>query len=275
MVLNRTAAGTFRISKIVILTSLIKFFRPTALLCFLSMMTAFRLAALDVPPLTGRVVDNAGLLSSSEKEELSSCLESLEDTTGAQIAVLTVATLAGDSLESFGIRVADTWKLGQKDEDNGAILIVALAERKIRIEVGYGLEDKLTDMKCGLIIRNVIAPHFQNGDYGGGITAGVKNMVGIVADDADLVSKRVTNEAVPTDVIPIAAFIIFFLINVLFAMISARYNRRYPSSRIYRSAFGNDFFSSSSGGGFSSGGSSGGFSGGGGGFGGGGASGGW
>ena len=245
------------------------------LLCPLLLIAAFPLSALDVPPLTGRVVDNAGLLSSSEKEELSSCLESLEDTTGAQIAVLTVATLAGDSLESFGIRVADEWKLGRKGGDDGAILIVALAERKIRIEVGYGLEDKLTDMKCGLIIRNVIAPHFQNGDYGGGIAAGVKNMVGIVAGDEELVSKRVADETLPTDVIPIAAFIIFFLINVLFAMISARYNRRYPSSRISRSAFGSGFFSSSSGGGFSSGGSSGGFSGGGGGFGGGGASGGW
>ena len=275
MVLNRIEAGTFRISKSAPSSSLIKFFRVTALLCPLLLIAAFPLSALDVPPLTERVVDNANLLNASETEALTSLLESLEEATGAQIAVLTVATLAGDSLESFGIRVADTWKLGQKDEDNGAILIVALAERKIRIEVGYGLEDKLTDMKCGLIIRNVIAPHFQNGDYGEGITAGVKNMVGIVAGDADLVSKRVTNEAVPTDVIPIAAFIVFFLINVLFAMISARHNRRYPSSRIYRSAFGNDFFSSSSGGGFSSGGSSGGFSGGGGGFGGGGASGGW
>ena len=275
MVLNRTVAGTFRISKIVILTSLIKFFRVTALLCPLLLIAAFPLSALDVPPLTERVVDNANLLNASETEALTSLLESLEEATGVQIAVLTVATLAGDSLESFGIRVADTWKLGQKDEDNGAILIVALAERKIRIEVGYGLEDKLTDMKCGLIIRNVIAPHFQNGDYGGGIAAGVKNMVGIVAGDEELVSKRVADETLPTDVIPIAAFIIFFLINVLFAMISARYNRRYPSSRISRSAFGSGFFSSSSGGGFSSGGSSGGFSGGGGGFGGGGASGGW
>ena len=275
MVLNRTATGTFRISKSAPSSSLIKFFRTTVLLCPLLLIAAFPLSALDVPPLSGRVVDNANLLSSSEKEELTSLLESLEEATGAQVAVLTVATLAGDSLESFGIRVADTWKLGQKGEDNGAILIVALAERKIRIEVGYGLEDKLTDMKCGLIIRNVIAPYFQNGDYGEGITAGVKNMAGIVAGDADLVSKRVAGEALPTDVIPIAAFIIFFLINVLFAMISARYNRRYPSSRIYRSAFGNDFFSSSSGGGFSGGSSSGGFSGGGGGFGGGGASGGW
>ena len=270
MVLNRTAAGTFRISKIVILTSLIKFFHVTVLLCPLLLIAAFPLSALDVPPLTERVVDNANLLNASETEALTSLLESLEEATGAQIAVLTVATLAGDSLESFGIRVADTWKLGQKGEDNGAILIVALAERKIRIEVGYGLEDKLTDMKCGLIIRNVIAPHFQNGDYGEGITAGVKNMVGIVAGDEELVSKRVADETLPTDVIPIAAFIIFFLINVLFAMISARYNRRYPSSRISRSAFGSGFFSSSSGGGFSSGGSSGGFSGGGGGFGGGG-----
>ena len=245
------------------------------LLCPLLLIAAFPLSALDVPPLTGRVVDNASLLSSSEKEELSSYLESLEDTTGAQIAVLTVSTLAGDSLESFSIRVADEWKLGRKDEDDGAILLVALAERKIRIEVGYGLEDKLTDMKCGLIIRNVIAPYFQNGDYGGGIAAGVKNMVGIVAGDEELVSKRVADENLSTDSIPIIAFIIFFLINVLFAMISARHNRRYPSSRIYRSAFGSGFSSSSSGGGFSSGSSSGGFSGGGGGFGGGGASGGW
>ena len=275
MVLNRTETGTFRISKSAPSSSLIKFFRTTVLLCPLLLIAAFPLSALDVPPLTGRVVDNASLLSSSEKEELSSYLESLEEATGAQIAVLTVATLAGDSLESFGIRVADEWKLGRKGEDDGAILIVALAERKIRIEVGYGLEDKLTDMKCGLIIRNVIAPYFQNGDYGGGIAAGVKNMVGIVAGDEELVSKRVADETLPTDVIPIAAFIIFFLINVLFAMISARYNRRYPSSRISRSTFGSGFFSSSSGGGFSSGGSSGGFSGGGGGFGGGGASGGW
>ena len=275
MVLNRIEAGTFLISKSAPSSSLIKFFRTTVLLCPLLLIAAFPLSALDVPPLTERVVDNANLLNASETEALTSLLESLEEATGAQVAVLTVATLAGDSLESFGIRVADTWKLGQKGEDNGAILIVALAERKIRIEVGYGLEDKLTDMKCGLIIRNVIAPYFQNGDYGEGITAGVKNMAGIVAGDADLVSKRVAGEALPTDVIPIAAFIIFFLINVLFAMISARYNRRYPSSRIYRSAFGNDFFSSSSGGGISSGGSSGGFSGGGGGFGGGGASGGW
>ena len=275
MVLNRTVAGIFRTSRIPVSNLLIKFFRTAALLCLLSAMTAFPLAALDVPPLTGRVVDNASLLTVSEKEELSSYFESLEDTTGAQIAVLTVATLAGDSIESFGIRVADEWKLGRKGEDNGAILLVALAERKIRIEVGYGLEDKLTDMKCGLIIRNVIAPYFQNGDYGGGITAGVKNMVGIVAGDAQLVSKNVTGETLPTDIIPIVAFIIFFLINVLFATLSARYGRRYPSSRIYRSSFGSGFSSSSSFGGFSSGSSSGGFSGGGGGFGGGGASGGW
>ena len=244
-----------------------------ALLC--PLLTAFPLSALDVPPLSGRIVDEANLLSASEAESLTSYLESLEDATGAQIAVLTVPTLAGDSLESFGIRVADTWKLGQKGEDNGAILLVALAERKIRIEVGYGLEDKLTDMKCGLIIRNVIAPYFQNGDYGGGITAGVQNMVGIVSGDAELVSKRVAKDALPTDMIPIVAFIIFFLLNVIFAIASARHNRRYPSSRIYRSAFGSGFSSSSSGGGFSSGSSSGGFSGGGGGFGGGGASGGW
>ena len=275
MVLNRIAAETFRLSKSAIASSLIRFFRTTGLLWPILIITAFPLWALDVPPLSGRVVDNANLLSASETEALTSRLESLEEATGAQIAVLTVSTLSGDSIESFGIRVADEWKLGQKDEDNGAILIVALAERKIRIEVGYGLEDKLTDMKCGLIIRNVIAPYFQNGDYGEGITAGVENMVGIAAGDEELVSKRVAGETVPTDVIPIAAFIIFFLINVVFAMISARHNRRYPSSRIYRSNFGNDFFSSSSGGGFSSGSSSGGFSGGGGGFGGGGASGGW
>ena len=275
MVLNRTAPGNFGVSKNATLSSLIKLFRMAAMLCPLWAAAAFPLSALDVPPLSGRIVDEANLLRASEAESLTFYLESLEDATGAQIAVLTVPTLAGGSIESFGIRVADAWKLGQKGEDNGAILIVALAERKIRIEVGYGLEDKLTDMKCGLIIRNVIAPYFQNGDYSEGITAGLQNMVGIVLDDAELVSQRVAKDALPADVLPIVAFIIFFLLNVIFSAVSARHNRRYPSSRIYRSAFENDFFSSSSGGGFSGGSSSGGFSGGGGGFGGGGASGGW
>ena len=301
MVLNRTETGTFRISKSAPSSSLIKFFRVTALLCPLLLIAAFPLSALDVPPLSGRVVDNASLLSSSEKEELSSYLESLEEATGAQIAVLTVATLAGDSLESFGIRVADTWKLGQKGEDNGAILIVALAERKIRIEVGYGLESTLTDAQCGLIIRNIIAPAFRNGEYGKGIIGAIQTMAKLAAksegfsideNDDILASGIETDESEEAGK---TASILFFLIMLMLSLIYGHARRRsfahdpYGARRMVRDVAAasllSSFLRSSSrrfSGGFddfkgggSSGSGFGGFSGGGGGFGGGGASGSW
>jgi uncharacterized protein len=151
------------------------------------------LSALEVPALTSSVMDEANVLSGSEKSELTNYLESLNSSTGIQIAVLTIPSLEDEDLEGYGIRVAQAWRLGQKDKDNGALLLVAMNEHKVRIEVGYGLEDKLTDAKCGLIIRNVITPEFRTGDYGEGIIKGIKNMGGIASDNAQLVAKSVAN----------------------------------------------------------------------------------
>ena len=120
-----------------------------AVILFGLTFTAGNVNALEVPALTGRIVDNAKIISSQDKMEISSYLKNLEDQTGIQIAVLTIKSLEGESLEEFSLRTAEKWKLGEKGKDNGALLLVALNERKIRIEVGYGLEERLTDTKCG------------------------------------------------------------------------------------------------------------------------------
>ncbi|MGP1458530.1 MAG: TPM domain-containing protein [Treponema sp.] len=144
-------------------------------------LTALTLCAVcayarAVPALTGRVTDEAGVMRAEDKRTLEAYLSSFENEAGIQIAALTVRSLDGDSIESFAHEAAEKWRLGQQGEDNGALLVVALAERKIRIETGYGLEGALTDTKCGLIIRNAIAPSFRSGDYSGGIVNGVKAM---------------------------------------------------------------------------------------------------
>lgn len=143
--------------------------RKIVLVLFL-LSCAVLLSALSVPSMNGPVNDKAGILRSSEETELAAFLNSVNNQTSVQIAVLTIPSLEGESLEDYSIRVVDSWKLGQKDTDNGVLLLVALEDRKIRIEVGYGLEGKLTDAKSGLIIRNIIAPSFQSGRYGQGIT---------------------------------------------------------------------------------------------------------
>jgi uncharacterized protein len=130
--------------------------------------------ALDVPPLRGRVNDYAGLIPSDRARALEERLARFEAETGHQIAVLTIPSLKGDSLEEFSIRVAEAWKIGKKGFDNGAILLVARDDRRLRIEVGYGLEGVLPDAIASRIIREVITPRFRSGDYAGGIDAGVE-----------------------------------------------------------------------------------------------------
>jgi uncharacterized protein len=147
--------------------------KPARLFVFLAMLLSPGLAwSLDVPPLTGRVVDLAHVLSGSEAEKLTADLQTHETNTGNQVVVLTMPSLEGEPLEPFAHRVATTWKLGQKGTDNGVLLLVALKERKVRIEVGYGLEGTLTDAKSAQIIRNEIVPRFRAGDMPGGIAAG-------------------------------------------------------------------------------------------------------
>jgi len=134
-------------------------------------------AALDVPYLTGRVTDNARILSTETVRFLTDSLKAHEDRTGNQIAVLTVRTLEGDPIEDFANRVLREWRLGQKGRDNGILIVVAPDDRRMRIEVGYGLEGTITDGTAGQIIRTVMTPRFRNGDYNGGITEGAMAVV--------------------------------------------------------------------------------------------------
>lgn len=136
--------------------------------------------ALDVPPLTGRIVDLANLLPADVAASLSAELSEHERKTGNQIAVLTLPSLEGESLEEFSHRVATTWKLGRKGTDNGVLLLVVPGERRLRIEVGYGLEGVLTDAKSSQIIRREIVPHFKSGDFAAGISAGVKAIMATI-----------------------------------------------------------------------------------------------
>jgi uncharacterized protein len=141
---------------------------------FFLVLAIYSLAlALEVPPLRGRVNDYAKLLPQERARALEAQLEKFEQETGHQIAVLTIPSLDGDSLEDFSIRVAESWKIGEKGFDNGAILLIARDDRRLRIEVGYGLEGVMPDAIASRIIREVITPRFRSGDYAGGIEAGV------------------------------------------------------------------------------------------------------
>jgi uncharacterized protein len=143
-------------------------------------LSAFIAAASNVPYLTGRVTDNAEILSPSMAKSLTERLKAHEEETGNQIAVLTVPSLEGESVEEYAEAVFKEWKLGQKGKDNGVLLVVAPHDRRMRIEVGYGLEDALPDSAAGSIIRNAITPRFKNEDYDGGIEAGVNAIIAVL-----------------------------------------------------------------------------------------------
>jgi uncharacterized protein len=134
---------------------------------------AFPALAQTFPPLTGRVVDNANLLDPAQEAALSAKLEALETSTGRQLVVATLPDLQGYEIEDYGYQLGRAWKIGQKGENNGIILIVAPNERKVRIEVGYGLEPYVTDALSAMIIQGQILPRFKAGDFPGGIEAGV------------------------------------------------------------------------------------------------------
>jgi uncharacterized protein len=146
------------------------------LLCF-----SFAAAAeVAVPPLSGRVVDQTGTLSSGDIASLTQTLKDLQTRKGSQIAVLIVPTTDLESIEQFSIRVAEAWKIGRKKIDDGALLVVAKNDRHLRIEVGYGLEGALTDATTKRIIDEDITPKFKSGDFAGGISAGVDRMIRVI-----------------------------------------------------------------------------------------------
>jgi uncharacterized protein len=138
------------------------------------------LAEVAVPPLTGRVVDQTGTLSSGDVASLTQTLKDLEARKGSQVAILIVPTTGEETIEQFSIRVAEAWKIGRKKIDDGALLVIAKNDRHLRIEVGYGLEGALTDATTRRIIDEVITPKFKAGDFAGGVRAGIERMIRVI-----------------------------------------------------------------------------------------------
>src|SRR5438094_5502934 len=148
-----------------------------SLLALLLCWAASAQALVAVPPLSGRVVDQTGTLGSNDIASLTQTLNDLEARKGSQIAVLSVPTTDGEAMEQFSLRVAEAWKIGRKKIDDGALLVIAKNDRRLRIEVGYGLEGVLTDATTKRIIDEDITPKFKTGDFAGGVSAGVDRMV--------------------------------------------------------------------------------------------------
>ncbi len=153
----------------------------SALVLALAMLASAQIASCaEVPYLTGRVNDYAQILSDEARQALSEKLKAHEDRTTNQVVVLTIPSLQGESIEDYANKVFNEWKLGQQDKDNGILIVVVPDERRMRIEVGYGLEPELTDVQASRIIRGVMAPRFREGDYNGGITEGAVAVMNVL-----------------------------------------------------------------------------------------------
>jgi uncharacterized protein len=231
------------------------------------------LYALDVPALTGRVVDQANVLSPEAEQRITSLLEAHERSSGQQFAVLTVPSLEGDSLEDFSIRVVESWKLGKKGKDDGLLLLVVPKDRKVRVEVGYGLEGDITDAVSARVIRERITPAFRQNDYAGGIESGLAALMqrsaGKVPDIPGAPEAAPARQPKRGPSFGVLLFLVLFVAPLLLPMLLGGRGRRGRGGGFI--FFGPGF----GGGGGGGGGFGGGFGGGGGGFGGGGASGDW
>lgn len=150
-----------------------------AFLC--TVVTAF---TLTLPTLTGRIVDQANIIPAGTRSTLEQKLGDLETRSGIQLVVATVASLEGQEIEPYANELFRSWKLGEKTKNDGVLLLVAPNDRRVRIEVGYGLEGTLTDALSKVIIANAIAPHFKAGDFGGGISRGVDDIITVLTTDA-------------------------------------------------------------------------------------------
>lgn len=258
--------------------------RILLLFCLLAGVPAH---AQEFPKLTGRVVDNAGLLSPAEEAALTQKLEALEKASSRQLVVATVPDLQGYPIEDYGYRLGRAWGIGQKEVDNGAVLLVAPNERKVRIEVGYGLEPILTDALSSVIIRNQILPRFRENDYPGGINAGADAIIAQLQAPPELAERRAMEAAAAEQesdgeggsILPLIFWGMVLLFVILPMLRGGRRGRRYRRGGGPIVVWGPGMGGWGGGSGGSSwgggGGGFGGFGGGGGSFGGGGASGGW
>lgn len=231
-------------------------------------------AAPNFPTLTGRVVDQAGILSPEMRASLEGKLRDLEDKSGIQLVVATVSSLEGLEIEPYANQLFRAWKLGEAKKNNGVLFLIAPKEHRLRIEVGYGLEGTLTDATSKIIIANAVAPRFKKGDFDGGVSRGVEDIITTLTTDSSEWQKRpeLRAEDHATLLDSIAPFLFILIFFIIFWSIARRAGRP-GNGVIFTSGFGGGgSFSSGSG---SFGGGDSGFSGGGGSSGGGGASGDW
>jgi len=241
-------------------------------LTWLSLTSQANAATPDFPQLTGRVVDEAGVLSDDTKRELDRILAGDEEHFGGrQIVVATVKSLQGDTIEDYGYQLGRHWGIGQKGKDNGALIIVAPNDRQARIEVGYGLEGDLTDAKSRIIIERVMKPDFKNGDYNAGILDGTKAVLATLGNTNFAAPDYKAYERENSEPSGWMTALIIFALIFFFS------GRSFFWPLFFMGGFGGGWGGRGGGGGWSGGGGfgGGGFSGGGGGFGGGGASGRW
>ena len=236
--------------------------------------------ALDVPTLRGRVNDYANVMQANQVQSLESQLAQLERDTGHQVVVLTIPTLDGEDIEGYSIRVAENWKIGKKGHDNGAILVVAVKDRRLRLEVGYGLEGIVPDAIAKRITADYIVPHFRQQDYAGGIVAGIAAIDKIIRKEPLPESARKKTQSPGSNWnSPVMIAITFAILGLMAlgagaggrrnSMWDGRGRRHGPIIFGGPGGWGGGGFG---GGGFGGGSGGGGFSGGGGGFGGGGSS---
>ena len=227
-----------------------------------TLFASFAYSEVAVPPLTGRIVDLTGTLSLSQSNEIADILAAHEQKSGNQLGVLIVPTTQPEAIEQYSLRVVESWKLGRKGVDDGALFLVAKNDRKLRIEVGYGLEGVLPDAICRRIISEIITPKFKQGDFAGGITAGVTAIIDAINKSGEFAPGATGSVAGSPDLFFLIFFAIFFFVFVFIAAALGKTGQWQSGGSGWR---------------YSSGGNSdgGGFSGGGGSFGGGGASGSW
>ena len=233
------------------------------------------IAAPTFPALTGRVVDDAHVLSAQTQADLTAKLADLEAKTGRQVVVVTLPDLQGYDIEDYGYQLGRAWGIGQKGQNNGALFIVVPSEHKVRIEVGYGLEPVLTDALSSVILQEQVLPKFRTGDVDGGVSAGTNAIIAQLSLDQASAQANVvkaTQQAQPHRGFPIGAIFALFIMFIVFSQIFRRHGGGglgwLLPLMILNSGRGG-------GGGWGGGGGGGGFSGGGGSFGGGGASGSW
>ena len=194
----------------------------------------------DVPSYSSYVNDYAGVISEKDKASMEDVAKEVEEKTGAQIAVLTVKSMAPyTSIDQFGMAVAEKWKVGQKDKDTGIILILAMEERRVRIEVGYGLEGIFNDAKVGRILDNTVLPYFRGGDFSAGLRRGMFKIADTIGTEMNVELDERTKMQDNTFTEKLCMLIFFIIFVSIFVMMIRRMNNaKRTGRRYYGSSFG-------------------------------------